>query len=63
MDRFNNVYIFEPTKNHMCRPNISLISLMLNYAKPRMLDLTNLMMRKISALGGTIHMTRYLFES
>ena len=39
MDLFNKVHIFEPTKNHIYEPNISLISLislMFNYAKPRL---------------------------
>ena len=38
MDLFNKVYIFEPMKGHTYEPNlnlISLISLMFNYAKPR----------------------------
>ena len=39
MDLFNKVHTFEPTKSHIYEPNISLISvisLMFNYAKPRM---------------------------
>ena len=38
MDLFNKVHIFELMKSHIYEPNISLISLfslMLNYAKPR----------------------------
>ena len=30
----NKVHIFEPMKNHINEPNINLISLMFNYAKP-----------------------------
>ena len=39
MDLFNKVHVFEPEKSHIYEPNISLISLlslMFNYAKPRM---------------------------
>ena len=39
MDLFNKVHIFEPMESHIYEPNISLISLislMFNYAKPRM---------------------------
>ena len=39
MDLFNNVHIFEPMKVHTFEPNIRLIrlfSLMLNYAKARL---------------------------
>ena len=40
MDLFNKVHIFEPMKSHIYELNISLIiliSLMFNYAKPRIL--------------------------
>ena len=40
MDLFKKVHIFEPTKSHIYEPNISvisLISLMFNYAKPRII--------------------------
>ena len=39
MDLFNEVHILEPMKGHIYEPNISLISpisLMFNYAKPRL---------------------------
>ena len=42
IDLFNKVHIFEPMKVHNFEPNISLISpisLMFNYAKPRIIDL------------------------
>ena len=39
MDPFNKVHIFEPTKSHIYEPNISLISLMFNYSKPRLVSL------------------------
>ena len=42
MDLFNKVHIFKPMKGHIYEPNIRLIrlfSLMLNYAKPRMIGL------------------------
>ena len=42
MDLSNKIHIFEPMKVHIYEPNIRLIrlfSLMLNYAKPRMLHI------------------------
>ena len=38
MDLFNKVHIFEPMKHHIYETNISLISLMFSYAKPRILN-------------------------
>ena len=35
MDQINKVHICELTKIHIYEPNITLISLMFNYAKPR----------------------------
>ena len=43
MDLFNKVHIFEPMKVHIYEPNIRLIrlfSLMLNYAKARIMNKT-----------------------
>ena len=45
MHVFNKVHIFEHMKSHIYEPNISLISLislMFNYAKPRMSSLGHL---------------------
>ena len=42
MDQFHKAHVFEPMKIHTFGPNIRLIrlfSLMLNYAKPRLLNL------------------------
>ena len=55
MDLLNTIHIIEPMKSHIYEPNISLnslISLMLNYTKPRIIEF-NLVQKQL--VIGVLH--------
>ena len=61
IDLFNKVHIFEPVKSHIYEPNISLISLislMFNYAKSRLIIQAN-----INSLQYETNYVRIVFHS